>query len=581
MSFGNQDIEFDVKVNGKQAVEDIEDVEDAQEELDKTVEKTTKNIKKNWLAVGVAVAAISAGMVALMSKAIDLERAMFGLNKETKEWIANASVMYGESQEIIAGWVQTGKAAGMAGKDIELMIAQAVALGRAYPNESTETFIDNLREFYATGKEAGFITDVLENKFRGLDLALVSTKDKQDAVKEAVEGVNAAFDKTLGAKIDKGLSEITKESNALGDSLNKLAEEAGVFTAIDWTKGLAVQAIHAITSEVKRLDVALKGISYYFAKYTDGSGQLDKLIEFTKAKQDLADFENPDLDMGEIVVDGGRGATLLPAGAPKQSKASSDAEREAEKERAIALAANKRFWDDYNAITLSAYEYDQKLLEDQFDEYDKYVKDKVALDEWYNAEKLRLLEEHDVQIRLYAEMAESITDGLTNALFDFTERGKLDFKNMANSIIQDLIRIQIQASMMQLFGSFGSTGGGLLGGLFNSVVGGGGASISAFASGGVVSSPTLFPTANGAGLMAESGSEVIAPLKRDSQGNMGVGAVAPNVNVNVQNYGNDSIEVRQQGDDINIIIAQVANGISRGTGPVGDAIQSRFGLKKV
>ena len=45
-----------------------------------------------------------------------------------------------------------------------------------------------------------------------------------------------------------------------------------------------------------------------------------------------------------------------------------------------------------------------------------------------------------------------------------------------------------------------------------------------FARGGVVSSPTLFPMAKGAGLMGEAGPEAIMPLKRGRDGRLGVAA---------------------------------------------------------
>ena len=60
----------------------------------------------------------------------------------------------------------------------------------------------------------------------------------------------------------------------------------------------------------------------------------------------------------------------------------------------------------------------------------------------------------------------------------------------------------------------------------------------AFASGGVVTAPTLFNYAGGQGLMGEAGAEAIMPLKRDSKGNLGVaseggGGASKNVTVNM------------------------------------------------
>ena len=46
----------------------------------------------------------------------------------------------------------------------------------------------------------------------------------------------------------------------------------------------------------------------------------------------------------------------------------------------------------------------------------------------------------------------------------------------------------------------------------------------AFADGGIVNRPTLFPMANGMGLMGEAGPEAVMPLKRGKDGKLGVSA---------------------------------------------------------
>jgi lambda family phage tail tape measure protein len=130
---------------------------------------------------------------------------------------------------------------------------------------------------------------------------------------------------------------------------------------------------------------------------------------------------------------------------------------------------------------------------------------------------------------------------------------------LARSIIKDLLSIMIQAQMANLAKSlFGSSGGG--GGILGSIFGGlsgmsnsgdsvlsdwGGWSIGAngfamqggrrlaFAAGGIVNGPTIFPMANGMGLMGEAGPEAIMPLKRGSDGKLGVASTGSNITVNV------------------------------------------------
>lgn len=83
--------------------------------------------------------------------------------------------------------------------------------------------------------------------------------------------------------------------------------------------------------------------------------------------------------------------------------------------------------------------------------------------------------------------------------------------------------------------------GGTMSGIGNTLSSGVG-NIIPHAKGGVISSPTTFPMSGGnIGLAGEAGTEVIAPARRMSNGDLGVGAVAPNVTVN--NYTNAAVEV--------------------------------------
>jgi len=114
----------------------------------------------------------------------------------------------------------------------------------------------------------------------------------------------------------------------------------------------------------------------------------------------------------------------------------------------------------------------------------------------------------------YAMIAEdvfkSFTGNMTSALDRFVETGKLNFSDFAQSVIQDLIKIQLRMQMMQMFKSMG---GGGLGGMFGSLFGGGGApdvssmaGYSLFADGGHI-------TANQPALVGENGPELFIPQR--------------------------------------------------------------------
>ncbi len=84
-----------------------------------------------------------------------------------------------------------------------------------------------------------------------------------------------------------------------------------------------------------------------------------------------------------------------------------------------------------------------------------------------------------------------------------------------------------------------------------------GGRVRAFASGGIVESPTHFPMRGGAGLMGEAGPEAIMPLARGADGKLGVrGGGGRSVNVTM-NISTPNVEGFQRSR------AQVAANVSR------------------
>lgn len=149
-------------------------------------------------------------------------------------------------------------------------------------------------------------------------------------------------------------------------------------------------------------------------------------------------------------------------------------------------------------------------------------------------------------------LAEDITGPLKAAL----KSGELSWQsfagavsgiaqNLANRLIDTAFK-PIEDALFKAFSGGGAGGGGAGGGIFGwltSAIGGlfgggafakGGAfgsagEITAFAKGGVLSGsivnrPTVFPFANGIGLMGEAGPEAILPLRRGAGGRLGVEA---------------------------------------------------------
>jgi len=135
-------------------------------------------------------------------------------------------------------------------------------------------------------------------------------------------------------------------------------------------------------------------------------------------------------------------------------------------------------------------------------------------------------------------------------ILDIATSGADAFDSLAQSI-------QRAALEFALFGKSGVEGlgtgdaGGLIGGLltgqFEANAKGGvynSPGLSAY-SGSVVSSPTVFPFAKGAGLMGEAGPEAILPLSRGADGKLGVaasGGSSGGTSIQVNNYSGAKVE---------------------------------------
>lgn len=197
--------------------------------------------------------------------------------------------------------------------------------------------------------------------------------------------------------------------------------------------------------------------------------------------------------------------------------------------------------------------------------------------------------------------------GMEDALVSFVQTGKLDFKSLANSVIADLIRIQIRASLA------GGSGGGLLGSLMGSVVSmfGGGATplassgvtvggvdaMNGYASGGYTGDGGKYEPAGvvhrgeyviNAQSTRKLGLSYLNSLNGYANGGLVGGGGATSgpggVVLNIHNYAGAEIEQRQRtGVDgqriIEVFIKQavsaVAGQLATDSGEVGQAMRAR------
>lgn len=179
----------------------------------------------------------------------------------------------------------------------------------------------------------------------------------------------------------------------------------------------------------------------------------------------------------------------------------------------------------------------KKGLDDSLKAHDDYYKKLEKLqDDWAKGAKGALQDYVDGarnSAKDYYDLFNNALSGLEDSLTTFVMTGKLSFKDLANSIIEDLVRIQIRKTIA--FGIEAFQGSSLYGSLFGTAQADGGAwagGVQMFANGGaftnsIVSRPTAFGMRNGrTGVMGEAGPEAIMPLMRTPDGALGVRVAA-------------------------------------------------------
>lgn len=189
-----------------------------------------------------------------------------------------------------------------------------------------------------------------------------------------------------------------------------------------------------------------------------------------------------------------------------------------------------------------------------------------------------LNEKFDPFTKLVASVASTVENELNNA-FASVLKGTADLgdallsfaSNVLAKVAQDLFAQQFAAPIAEGISAIFSAKGNV----FNQ------SGVTAFANGGVVGGPTVFPFANGIGLMGEAGPEAIMPLSRGPDGKLGViaanGNSAPSVTIN--NYSGQ--EATASSDSAGNIVVEIGRAIAQDItsgGPTYRAIRTTFGL---
>ncbi|EJV3808991.1 phage tail tape measure protein [Salmonella enterica] len=221
----------------------------------------------------------------------------------------------------------------------------------------------------------------------------------------------------------------------------------------------------------------------------------------------------------------------------------SDEYRQAEQELQASLDRRLAEWADYNA------------------------KVDAAQGDWTQGAS-RALDNFMTQGKNVAGMTESVFtnafNGMADGIANFALTGKMDFRGFTVSILADLAKMEARIAASKILGGLFQWGVGLMGAGAGAAAGSGANAIQSYGanfslnavggiynstdlsrySGSVVSRPTFFAFAKGAGVMGEAGPEAILPLRRGADGKLGVVAAgggmamfAPQYHIAISNTG--------------------------------------------
>jgi hypothetical protein len=452
-------------------------------------------------------------------------------------------------------------------------------------SSSKGAFNDIITGFRTVAREA-YVSGAVAKK--AVQEILKAPKDMKEDLGKLFGGTAQELDKRFKAA-QEVLAEINSEIVKIEDAFNQGTDTGEFASNIIKLRNYLVESGFAGTQTIEAIDEMIMSQGLFNAAVAHEKRLRDKEREarevhqkkieaYYKAEQELEEARHQasvDNILNEAAL---REATISLArakfdlGAGQFAEASQDV-------AAQRLAELRKAYADSLKSATPAKESDLEKLQKQLDLEDallgktearqrvikalgvKFVEDNpktvAGLEAQITANE-NLLRIEEERKRMNDLVTDSMEDGLM-AMADGTKSVSDAFRDMAREIIADLYRVLVVQQMVNAAKSAMGFGFFADGGAFS-----GGSQIQAYADGGVVGGPTMFPMAGGkTGLMGEAGPEAIMPLKRGANGKLGVqmeGGGGDTINV-VQNFN-----FQANGDDsVKKIIAQAAPQIANMT----------------
>ena len=375
------------------------------------------------------------------------------------------------------------------------------------------------------------------------DQLQVQLQQLQESVGRLLQPIGAFFQKIFGGIV----REITKATNALARFLN-----------LSFDPEQLAKAEAAVAKETALIARLGEGPSRRRAEARLRQARRNVATQVRLRDAGVVDVQQPDVNLGGLP-----GVQDLGGGAPESVKDISakllefgQELNEARRTGNEFLIAEKQLQFDIQKITESNLGENKKILKID----DAKTKLNTKLLNLYKAQPeaiKRIKEELTKTQELTKSIALTFRDSMAQGISDVILKAR-SLGDVLSNILKQVANLFIQFGVRTAFSAIPgfdklidpltkSANGNVF--YKNNVV--------PFARGGIVNKPTLFPMANGAGLMGEAGPEAIMPLRRGPSGRLGVeaaGGGAGNVVVNVDAGGSavqgDSPSANQLGKAI-------------------------------
>lgn len=382
-----------------------------------------------------------------------------------------------------------------------------------------------LTETAQDGTKMAEVTQFLDNMLKGLASTGVIVTTAFQAVGKALGAIAAAVVAAAHGEFAQAKSILSEGWNDVKitvsegvKTVEKVWDEAAAkaeTNAPKRLKALGIPDVKETKDKIKKEVDELKSIVE----------EIQRLADPTKVWNDKITDADKALKANRITVE--EHAAALHKYGEEIAKIVMAETAEEKKLREINEAEKKRL-EYYENLGNPLKKYTDQLIE--IDNLMEKYKEYPAIMEQLSAAQAKVVENigkatketkntQDDLMKSLLQAAEGYGQKMSSSFVDWMSGAKTSFSDMVRSMITDIAKlIMYQAVFKPMVGGLMGMMGFKDGGAFD------GGSPMPFAD-GMVSSPTLFPMANGGtGLAGESGTEAIMPLRRDANGRLGVTA---------------------------------------------------------